>query len=112
MYAIELGWPAGGEAVIGSLRTGVSEKVETVSLLGSSEKISFEQLDDGLHLRLPACAGEVHVGISSYLRRREVAGGGCELAASARIIRCGRLLPFVPTIRLRRVSRWAAESAS
>jgi alpha-L-fucosidase len=56
LYAIELGWPAGGEAVIRSLGTGVGGKVESVSLLGSSEKMSFEQRADGLHLRVPAQA--------------------------------------------------------
>ena len=56
LYAIELGWPSGGEAVIRSLGTEVGGKVESVALLGSSEKISFEQRGDGLHLRLPASA--------------------------------------------------------
>jgi alpha-L-fucosidase len=56
LYAIELAWPAGGEAVIRSLGTDVGEKVDSVSLLGSSEKISFEQRGDGLHLRVPASA--------------------------------------------------------
>jgi alpha-L-fucosidase len=56
LYAIELGWPAGGEAVIRSLGAEVDGKVASVSLLGSSEKISFEQRGDGLHLRLPASA--------------------------------------------------------
>ena len=56
LYAIELGWPAGGEAVIRSLGAGVGGKVESVSLLGSSEKISFEQSSDGLHIRVPAHA--------------------------------------------------------
>jgi alpha-L-fucosidase len=56
LYAIELAWPAGGEAVIRSLGTDVGGKVDSVSLLGSSEKISFEQRGDGLHLRVPASA--------------------------------------------------------
>ena len=53
LYAIELGWPASGEAVIRSLGTAVGGKVESVTLLGSSEKIPVEQRDDGLHLRVP-----------------------------------------------------------
>ena len=53
LYAIELGWPNGGEAVIRSLGTAVGGKVASVSLLGSNEKISFEQEGDGLHLRVP-----------------------------------------------------------
>jgi alpha-L-fucosidase len=56
LYAIELGWPANGEAVIRSLGTQAGGKVAAVSLLGSSEKISFEQGGDGLHVRVPAKA--------------------------------------------------------
>ena len=56
LYAIELGWPSGDEAVIQSLGTGVGGKVEAVTLLGSSDKISFEQNADGLHIRVPAQA--------------------------------------------------------
>jgi alpha-L-fucosidase len=56
LYAIELGWPSGGEAVIRSSGTDVGGKVESVALLGSSERISFEQRGDGLHLRVPASA--------------------------------------------------------
>ncbi len=56
LYAIELGWPASGEAVIRSLGAEVGGKVASVSLLGSSEKISFEQGSDGLHLRVPSQA--------------------------------------------------------
>jgi alpha-L-fucosidase len=53
LYAIELGWPAGGEAVIRSLGTGVGGKVTAVSLLGASDAISFEQKGDGLHIHVP-----------------------------------------------------------
>jgi alpha-L-fucosidase len=56
LYAIELGWPTSGEAVIRTLGTSVGGKVEAVSLLGSSEKISFEQGSDGLHIHVPAHA--------------------------------------------------------
>ena len=54
LYAIELGWPAGGEAVIHSLGTAVgSQKVESVSLVGSDARIQSRQEADGLHLQLP-----------------------------------------------------------
>ncbi len=56
LYAIELGWAAGGEAVIRSLGTQVGGKVASVSLLGSNDKISFEQAGDGLHIHVPARA--------------------------------------------------------
>ena len=57
LYAIEMGWSAGGEAVIHSLGTTVgSQKVESVTLLGSDARIQARQEADGLHLQLPAQA--------------------------------------------------------
>jgi len=55
LYAIGLGWPANGEAVIRSLalETGTAP-VETVALVGSDAKVQFEQRADGLHVQLPA----------------------------------------------------------
>jgi alpha-L-fucosidase len=56
LYAIELGWPASGEAVIRSLgTTGLgSQTIASVSLLGSDAKLRFEQQPDGLRITLPA----------------------------------------------------------
>jgi alpha-L-fucosidase len=55
LYAIEMGWSAGGEAVIHSLGTTVGcQEVESVALLGSDAKIQARQEADGLHLQLPA----------------------------------------------------------
>ena len=57
LYAIEMGWPADGEAVIKTLRTVVGSKpVSGVTLLGAGGAVSFEQKADGLHLKLPAQA--------------------------------------------------------
>ena len=58
LYAIELGWPSGGEAVIHSLGTAQldGQKIDAVSLLGSSSPIIFEAQPDGLHIRVPAQA--------------------------------------------------------
>ena len=55
LYAIELAWPANGEFVIHSLRSGIAgeETVESVELLGATERISFQQTSDGLRVRLP-----------------------------------------------------------
>lgn len=55
LYAIGLGWPGNGEAVIRSLalETGTAP-VKTVALLGSDAKVQFEQRADGLHVQLPA----------------------------------------------------------
>ncbi|HUK46210.1 MAG TPA: alpha-L-fucosidase [Terriglobales bacterium] len=57
LYAIGLAWPANREAVIHSLKpTTGDERVQNVELLGSDEKIHFEQSADGLHVQLPSKA--------------------------------------------------------
>jgi alpha-L-fucosidase len=57
LYAIGLGWPTHGEAMIRSLAQTVgSERVQSVVLLGSDAKLQFDQRADGLHLQLPAQA--------------------------------------------------------
>jgi len=56
LYAIEMGWPANGEAVIHTLGTtgsGDRGKVKSVALLGADSTVSFEQRADGLHIQLP-----------------------------------------------------------
>jgi alpha-L-fucosidase len=55
LYAIELGWPTKPEAVIHSIGTGaVGERtIESVGLLGSDAKVSFQTKSDGLHIQLP-----------------------------------------------------------
>lgn len=52
LYAIEMGWPADGKAVIRSLKP--EDGVRGVTLLGNGRKVPFEQRADGLHLSLPA----------------------------------------------------------
>jgi len=56
LYAIELAWPVQGEAVIHSLSSGVAgqEKVISVELIGNESRLTFQQLADGLHIKLPA----------------------------------------------------------
>jgi alpha-L-fucosidase len=57
LYAIEMAWPAGGEAVIRALaENAATSSVESVSLLGSGAKLNFQQKPDGLHIELPAQA--------------------------------------------------------
>ena len=58
LYAIELGWPASGEAVIHSFGTTAlgNQKVESVALLGSDEQIQSRQEADGLHIKVPGQA--------------------------------------------------------
>ena len=55
LYAIGLAWPTTGEAVIRSLAATVgSQSVQSVSLLGTDAKPTFQQRPDGLHVQLPA----------------------------------------------------------
>ncbi len=57
LYAIGLGWPTHGEAVIHSLAsTAGTRRVQSVTLLGSNEKLQFDQGADGLHVHVPAQA--------------------------------------------------------
>ena len=58
LYAIELGWPKGGEAIIRALASGVgTREVASVDLLGSPEHLAFTQQPDGLHIHVPAEPG-------------------------------------------------------
>ena len=57
LYAIALGWPANSEMRIRTLATGLpylNGPVCAVTLLGSSETISWQQKADGLHIKMPA----------------------------------------------------------
>lgn len=58
LYAIELAWPASGEAVIRSLAAGTAgeKNVESLDLLGSDSKLQFDQRPDGLHIKIPKSA--------------------------------------------------------
>ena len=55
LYAIELGWPKDGEAIIHALSSGVgTREVASVALLGSTAPLTFQQKPDGLHIHVPA----------------------------------------------------------
>ncbi len=56
LYAIELGWPSAGEAVIHSLGASATpgQKIVSVVLLGSDATLSFQQQPDALRIHLPA----------------------------------------------------------
>jgi alpha-L-fucosidase len=55
LYAIELGWPKDGEAIIHALSSGVgTREVASVELLGSTAPLTFQQKPDGLHIHVPA----------------------------------------------------------
>jgi alpha-L-fucosidase len=55
LYAIELAKPTGREVVIHSLGSGaLTAKIDSVTLLGVQDKLTFQQKPDGLHIQLPA----------------------------------------------------------
>jgi alpha-L-fucosidase len=63
LYAFFLGWPSDGKLTIHSLGQGVADKpalldknIESLTLLGSKEKIQWTRDADGLHIDLPATA--------------------------------------------------------
>jgi alpha-L-fucosidase len=58
LFAIELGWPSTGEAVVRSLASGTAgtKKVASVSLLGVDGTLKSRQQKDGLHIEVPATA--------------------------------------------------------
>jgi alpha-L-fucosidase len=55
LYAIELGWPSSGEAVLHSLGSAAvnGQKIGSIVLLGSDAKLAFQQQDDALRIHLP-----------------------------------------------------------
>ena len=72
LYAIELGWPASGEAIVHSLASSVpgGKRVESVVLLGSDAKLQFQQQADGLHIQLPAQAPGKYAYAFRVIRER------------------------------------------
>jgi alpha-L-fucosidase len=56
LYAIELAWPTGKEAVIHSLSEGAlkGRQIRSVALLGSDAKLTYDLRADGLHIELPS----------------------------------------------------------
>jgi alpha-L-fucosidase len=73
LYAIEMAWPSGREAVIHSLATspGSNQKVESVTLLGSGARLRFQQSSDGLHIQLPRQAPGKYAYAFRLLTRNE-----------------------------------------
>ena len=53
LYVVPLDWPKDGKLLVHSL-DGKGRQVRSVRLLGSDEKVTFEQSPAGLHVQLPA----------------------------------------------------------
>ncbi len=60
LYAIELAWPSGQEAVIHSItgETLKGKQIQAITLLGSDASLTYKQQADGLHIELPAKPSE------------------------------------------------------
>jgi alpha-L-fucosidase len=56
LYAIELAWPLGNEAVIHSVTGSVlkGRQIQSVALLGSTAPLIYKLQGDGLHIQLPS----------------------------------------------------------
>ena len=56
LYAIELAWPSGKEAVIRSVAGNAlkGRQIQSVALLGSSAPLTYTLQADGLHIQLPS----------------------------------------------------------
>jgi alpha-L-fucosidase len=56
LYAIELAWPSGKEAVIHSLTEGAlkGKQIRSVALLGSDAPLTYDLRADGLHITIPS----------------------------------------------------------
>jgi len=69
VYAIELGWPEDGKAMIHSIT--VADGVRAVKLLGSDQAVQWRQTADGLSLTAPARPP----GLDAYVYEIELASG-------------------------------------
>lgn len=50
VYAIEMAWPAAGDAIIHSFGSDI---VRSITMLDSGKQLEFRQESDGLHIQLP-----------------------------------------------------------
>jgi alpha-L-fucosidase len=71
LYAIEMEWPANGQAVIHSITPSMA--VRKVTLLATGVSIAFKQNADGLHLELPKRPSGLHAYV--YRIDTQVASG-------------------------------------
>ncbi|MEM2611894.1 MAG: alpha-L-fucosidase C-terminal domain-containing protein, partial [Thermoproteota archaeon] len=53
LYAFQMKWPSNGKALIRSLASDVSPKVQSIQLLGFEGEIQFHQTWFGLGIKLP-----------------------------------------------------------
>jgi alpha-L-fucosidase len=72
LYAIEMGWPDKGEAIIHTLNEALlgRQKISSLKLLGDNSTLAYEVGADGLHIHLPSQAP----GKYAYAFQIEVTG--------------------------------------
>jgi alpha-L-fucosidase len=60
LYAIELAWPSGNEAIIHSMAGDAlkGKQIQSVALLGTTAALTYKLQPDGLHIQLPAKPSE------------------------------------------------------
>ena len=60
LYAIELAWPSGNEAIIHSMAGDAlkGKQIQSVALLGTAAALTYKLQPDGLHIQLPAKPSE------------------------------------------------------
>ena len=73
LYAIALGWPEGGKLSVRSLAIPAG-KIDSVELLGSDAKLTWQQTADGLEVKLPAKK------VSPYTTALKIRGAGLQPA--------------------------------
>ena len=56
LYAIELAWPSGNEAIIHSVAGDAlkGKQIQSVALLGTTAALTYKLQPDGLHIQLPS----------------------------------------------------------
>ena len=80
LYAIALGWPAGGDLRLRTLYRGnpyLSGSVCSVRLLGTGSDLQWTLRDDGLHIKLPQTRPE-EAAFTFRILTRDAAHGVCD----------------------------------
>lgn len=76
LYAIELGLPSNGEAVIYSLGSNSVPRAQSVVLLGSHEQLQFQQEHDALRIHIPGSVNREYAYTFKILFEQEQTTAG------------------------------------
>jgi len=88
LYAIEMGWPSAGEAVVHSLDAVIQhgQKIESITLLGSERGILFRQSSGSLVLQVPVQA----TGKYAYVFRIVLQAGAASQKSAEELVKLDR----------------------